>query len=379
MAQGKNILIVEDNALVGKVMNIAFEKHGYHSRMATSAVEALKILEDDIPDIILSDYEMPGMNGFDFRQQLLQSPKWKNIPFIFLTAHSDEALVLKGLHLNALDYIVKGTPFPVIASNLDNILSSLKHEYDRSVEELKKAAELLPVNSIPKFIPPLPGFDVHCWNQPFQNHPGGDFMDYIPVNEQFTFLFLGDIMGKKWEAWFFTFGYLSYVRSAIRFCILEGKLSCLEILQKVNKVICQDKGLQNILSSLSLLLLDHENGTVNYTGAGDLPLIHYSKADDSVEVIHSSGLLLGLQEDGFYDEQVIKLGTGDKLLAVTDGLTDILVEDSKTSSFPLLVERLTPMLKKDNFDQIKVQLLADLSGISQVDDASLIFIERKNI
>lgn len=378
--EARTILIVEDNPVLGKVMERSFAAFGYKCRSASSAQEALLMLEQYTPDIILSDYEMPGLNGFDFRQRLLQDPAWKDIPFVFLTAYSDEELVLKGLHLHALDYIIKGTPFPVIASKLQNILNSLQNEHERSVEELKKAAEMLQVASTPKNNPEIPGFGVHFWNQPYQNYPGGDFMDYIQVDDRYTFLFMGDIMGKKWQAWFFTFGYLSYIRSAIRFCILDGKLSCLEIMQKVNKAICYDDSLRDILSSLSLLLLDSQTGTVTYTGAGDLPLVHYSSTTQTAKQVIASGLLLGLQEDGLYDEQTIHLEAGDKLLAFTDGLTDLMEDGHKRSDFQALADRFAQMLEKhDSFDDIKTRLLADLADSRQVDDASLIFIERKTV
>lgn len=374
----KKLLIVEDSSFIGKVMEMSFAKLGYTCQWAVDPLQAFEMLKTFTPDIILSDYEMPGMNGFEFRQKLLQNDEWKDIPFVFLTSHSDEALVLKGLHLSALDYIIKGTPYPIIASKLDNILNSLHHEHERSVEELKKAAEMLKVKSIPTKEPGIKGFKVRFWNQSYQDYPGGDFIDFIKVDERHTFLFIGDIMGKKWQAWFFTFGYLSYIRSAIRLCILDGTLSCKDIMAKINRVVCEDEGLKDILSSLSLILVDSEAKTLCYTGAGDLPLIHYNAGSDSITTIHSSGLLLGLMEDGMFDEQHIELSPGDKILLFTDGLTDLLIDGNKKSSFPLLVQRFSPLLKKtESFEAIKLGLITDLSGGHQIDDASLIFIEKE--
>lgn len=374
----RKLLIVEDS-FIGKVMEMSFSKLGYICQWAADPIQAFEMLKTFNPDIILSDYEMPGMNGFEFRQKLLQDEHLRDIPFVFLTSHSDETLVLKGLHLSALDYIIKGTPYPIIASKLDNILNSLQHEHERSVEELKKAAEMLKVKSIPKQDPEINGFDVHFWSQSYKDYPGGDFIDFIKVNDRYTFLFIGDIMGKKWQAWFFTFGYLSYIRSAIRLCILDGKLNCREIMSKINRVVCDDDGLKDILSSLSLILLDNETQTLCYTGAGDLPLIYYNAASDTITTIHSSGLLLGLMEDGMFDEQKIQLSAGDKILVLTDGVTDLLIDGNKKSSFPLLVERFTPLLKKTrSFEAIKQGLMTDLAGGHQIDDASIIFIKKEN-
>lgn len=373
----RQLLIVEDNPVQGKVMQYAFEKAGYTCRSVATPAEALLLLERYTPDIILSDYEMPDMDGFEFRMKLLQHPVWKNIPFVFLTAHSDETLMLKGLRLHALDYIIKGTPYPVIASKLDNLLSRIKLQHELSLAELKKAADALQVNTIPPTQPKIPGYRIQFWQKPFQDYPGGDFMDCIQVDDRYTFLFLGDIMGKKWQAWFFSFGYLSYIRSAIRFCVLDHKLDSLEIMRKVNTVICKDPSLNDILSSLSLLMLDNATGAVTYTGAGDLPLLHFKRVGSTVETVTASGLLLGLHEDGLFDQQQIHLACGDKLLVVTDGVTDIIVEGRTRTSFTSLVDRVSPLLKQTNsYEMIKQRLESDLTAVRQADDASLIYIER---
>jgi sigma-B regulation protein RsbU (phosphoserine phosphatase) len=55
-----------------------------------------------------------------------------------------------------------------------------------------------------------------------------------------------------------------------------------------------DDVLQDILSSLSLLLIDTETNTISYSGAGDLPLLHYNAAGKTLEQVKASGLLLGL-------------------------------------------------------------------------------------
>jgi sigma-B regulation protein RsbU (phosphoserine phosphatase) len=375
--QQRKILVVDDDLVMSKVMEKIFTKEGYICRSIQSAHEAFNMLQSFRPDIILSDYEMPGINGFEFRQQLLQNASWKDIPFIFLTSHSEDGLMLGGLHLSAMDFIIKGTPYPVIVSKIENILNRLQHEHERSIEELRKAAERLSISSIPDAEPQIEGYEIRFWNKSYQNYPGGDFMDYIRADDRYTFILVGDIMGKKWEAWFFTFGYLSYIRSAIRFCILDRNLSCLEIVKKINKVVCLDDSLKGILSSLTLMRLDRYSGEVVYTGAGDFPLLHYSAKNQSTEVISSGGLLLGLQNEGYFDEQVIKLQGGDKLLAFTDGVTDMFVNGQEQSSFLLVKDKLAETLKNENaYKAISENVSQNLSEGQQVDDASLIYIEK---
>jgi sigma-B regulation protein RsbU (phosphoserine phosphatase) len=373
----KTILLVEDSRLFSKVVAAALTRAGYQCISCESATEALELLLTETPDLILSDYDMPEMNGFDFRQAVLMNPNISDIPFVFLTSFTDNSLVLQGLNMYALDFINKETPIPVIISKLNNIIKSLQNEHSRSVRELKIAAETLNVKSIPVKTPDIAGFKVRFWHQGFRGYPGGDFLDFVQVDNRFCFTFLGDIMGKKWHAWFFTFGFLSYIRAAIRFCVLDNDFELDTIMQKINKLIYLDDSLQNILSSLSLLLLDSQTGEIYYTGAGDLPLISYKSADGNIATLQSSGLLLGLLEDGFYDQQKIHMSQGDSLVIFTDGMIDIPSNGSKKSDYPFFVEKISPYLGgPESFDMIKTQVLERINDSNQMDDASIIFIEK---
>lgn len=374
----KKILLVEDNLLFRTVVEHALVKAGYTCVLSESATEALQLLLVETPDLILSDYDMPEMNGFDFRQAVLLNPNIREIPFVFLTSFTDNKLVLEGLNMSALDFINKETPIPVIISKLNNIIKTLENEHLRSVRELKVAAETLNVKSIPTTPPVVEGFRIYYWHKGFRGYPGGDFIDFVHVDSRYCFAFLGDIMGKKWKAWFFTFGFLSYIRAAIRFCVLDNDFELARIVQKINKLIYLDESLQNILSSLSLLLLDTQTGEVHYTGAGDLPLISYAPATDQISTVQSAGLLLGLLEDGFYDKQIVEMKAGDQLAIFTDGMIDIPSNGSKKSDYPFFVEKIAPYLgKPDSFELITKHVLELIDDSNQMDDASIIFIEKQ--
>jgi sigma-B regulation protein RsbU (phosphoserine phosphatase) len=375
----KKILLVEDNQLFRKLMGASLQKAGYTCMLCESVSEALLLLQKETPDLIVSDYDMPEQNGFDFRQAVLLDPAISDIPFVFLTSFTDNTLVLAGLNMNALDYINKETPVPVIISKLNNIIKSLENEHVRSIRELKIAAETLNVKSVPAASPVVSGFKISFWHKGYRDYPGGDFIDFVQIDQRYCFAFLGDIMGKKWKAWFFTFGFLSYIRAAIRFCVLDHDLALETIVAKINKLIHLDESLKHILSSLSLILLDSQTGEIHYTGAGDLPLVLFRQAGPVPESISSSGLLLGLLEDGMYDKQVLQMATGDQLLLFTDGLTDIYSNGSQKTDYSFFVEKISPYLGSTNsFGLIKSNVLDRINDGNQLDDASIIFIEKTN-
>jgi sigma-B regulation protein RsbU (phosphoserine phosphatase) len=375
MPVSKKILLVDDNQLVLEMMGRALDKEGFYCMKAMSASTAMDMLKLDRPDIILSDYHMPDMDGFQFRKNLMDMPDYSDIPFMFLTSEGDDSLMLKGINLEAVDYILKGTPVPVIVSKINNFLHTVREQHERTLKELSKAAVSLNLNSIPQKNPIVKGFDIDFWHKPFQNYPGGDFIDFITINEQYTFVVLGDVMGKKWGAWYFSFGFLSYIRAAVRICISEGNFSTKSILQKINAVVYHDPVVNDVLSSLSLIMIDTVDASIKYSGAGDLPLLYYNSAEKRTVQITSAGMLLGLMPDGDFDELILKLNIGDQIFLLTDGVIDFEGAEGKRTDYNTFITAITPYLG-ESFSEFKKGEFLKEKTITHVDDCSLIYLQK---
>ena len=102
--------MVDDDIVQLKLFERLLSTNGYICQIALSVDEAERQMIREVPDLIISDYQMPVKNGFDFRKKLLENDLYKNIPFLFLTAVNDDKFVQQGLDLKAIDYISKGTP-----------------------------------------------------------------------------------------------------------------------------------------------------------------------------------------------------------------------------------------------------------------------------
>ncbi|MEO7214401.1 fused response regulator/phosphatase [Mucilaginibacter sp.] len=374
MPVSKRILLVDDNALVLEMMGRALAKEGFECMKAGSAGQAMELLKDERPDIILSDYHMPEVNGFEFRQNLINTD-FKDIPFMFLTSEVDSDAMLEGINLEAVDYILKDTPVQVIVSKINNFLTTVREQHERTLKELSKAAMALNLHSVPQKLPAVTGFELDFWHKSFQNYPGGDFIDFITVDERHTFIVLGDVMGKKWSAWYFSFGFLSYIRAAVRICISEGNFSTKSILQKINSVVYHDPVVNDVLSSLSLVLIDAEDSVIRYSGAGDLPLLYYSSKNDVAREVRSSGMLLGLMPDGDFDEIVLDLSKGDQLFILTDGIIDADTDNGKRTDYNSFVEAVTPFLRKP-FADFKASDFLKWKTKEHIDDCSLIYFKK---
>jgi sigma-B regulation protein RsbU (phosphoserine phosphatase) len=375
MATSKKILLVDDNPLVLEMMGRALNKEGFHCMKAISADAATELLKQERPDVILSDYHMPDVDGFSFRQNLIAIPEYKDIPFMFLTSEEDNDLMLKGINLEAVDYILKDTPLPVVVSKINNFLSTVREQHERTLKELSVAAMALNLHSVPQKRPVINGFEVDFWHRSYQNYPGGDFIDFITIDERYTFIVLGDVMGKKWGAWYFSFGFLSYIRAAVRICISEGNYSTKNILQKINDVVYHDPVVNDVLSSLSLVMLDATESKITYSGAGDLPLLYYNSVDNNLQQISSSGMLLGMLQDGDFDEITLKLNVGDRFFMFTDGIIDFEGAGGKKTDYNTFVEAVTPYLNRP-FSEFKRSDFLQEKTVDHIDDCSLIHLQK---
>ncbi len=101
------ILVVEDNASVRSVIANALEFEGYETLQARNGKEALELLKRHIPSLILSDINMPQMDGLQFFQAVRQIPRLTAIPFVFLTSHSSSEDIQRGRELGVEDYLTK--------------------------------------------------------------------------------------------------------------------------------------------------------------------------------------------------------------------------------------------------------------------------------
>ena len=105
--EGLRILIVDDMVKNLKVLGAILKEAGYEILVATSGLEALELLENVRPDLILLDLMMPKMNGFEVCNKLKDNEELAGVPVIFLTAKTDIEDVVAGFEAGAVDYIKK--------------------------------------------------------------------------------------------------------------------------------------------------------------------------------------------------------------------------------------------------------------------------------
>jgi CheY-like chemotaxis protein len=109
MDKKKVVLAVDDMPEVLRSIS-AILGDKYDVRLARDAASAQEALKKIKADLILLDFEMPGVSGIEFLERLQKDPDLKNIPVVFITANHDTSLVKKAIKKGAKGYIAK--PFP---------------------------------------------------------------------------------------------------------------------------------------------------------------------------------------------------------------------------------------------------------------------------
>ncbi|MDY0385699.1 MAG: response regulator [Methanolobus sp.] len=121
----QKILIVDDEMDALLALKVALETEGYSIAEAKDGYEAIDKVHSEIPDVILLDLMIPGIDGFEVCRQLKSDPMYKYIPVIMLTARGEVDDKVEGIELGADDYVTK--PF-----NLKELKARIKMILRRS-------------------------------------------------------------------------------------------------------------------------------------------------------------------------------------------------------------------------------------------------------
>ena len=112
----KSILIVEDDKSLSTVLDYNFKKNNFETRVANDGEQAMVLLKEKAPDVIILDWMMPEPNGLKICQMIRKNKVLKNLSIILLTAKGEEEDKIMGLNHGADDYMVKPfSPLELIA------------------------------------------------------------------------------------------------------------------------------------------------------------------------------------------------------------------------------------------------------------------------
>ena len=101
------ILIVEDETPLVTMLRYNLEKEGFRVAAAPDGQEALLLLAEEKPDLVLLDWMLPSVSGLELCRRIRRRGEWHDLPIVMLTARAEEADRVRGLETGADDYVTK--------------------------------------------------------------------------------------------------------------------------------------------------------------------------------------------------------------------------------------------------------------------------------
>ena len=140
LAEPMNILIVEDSPTQAERLKYILEQEGFAVTWARNGKEALALLENCQPDLIISDIVMPHMNGFELCQKIKTEERWRHIPVILLTSLSSMEDVMHGIKCGAENFITKPYNDYLLLRRIEFILHN---KHTKKVDQGAKGIEII--------------------------------------------------------------------------------------------------------------------------------------------------------------------------------------------------------------------------------------------
>ncbi len=120
------VMVVEDEAALVTMLRYNLEKEGYRVCEAVDGEEALTVLAERNPDLVLLDWMLPILSGIEVCRQIRRKPRTRDLPVIMLTARGEEGDKVRGLNTGADDYLTKPFSLPELLARVKALLRRVR-------------------------------------------------------------------------------------------------------------------------------------------------------------------------------------------------------------------------------------------------------------
>src|SRR4051794_12632622 len=320
LREKKVVLLVDDEAANIQIVN-SILKDEYKIRVATNGAKAMELVSaTPVPDLILLDVVMPGMDGYEVCTRLKTSPETRDIPIVFLTGQTETADETKGFELGAVDYIHKPFSPAVVQARvhthltLRGIRQKLAQQLDTIKEELETARKIQS-SILPHQVPVFQDLEIAARYVPM-SEVGGDFYDFIVLDEKRVGILVADVSGHGMPA--------ALIASMLKIALAaqtNWASDPAKVLTGLNQSLC-GKFHGHYLTA-AYIYLDLEKRTMSYSGAGHPPILMYDGTTSSVRELEENGLFLSWMADAAYSSKEVTIGPGDWVVLYSDGITEM--------------------------------------------------------
>ena len=125
-AEGPSVLVVDDDPFIARLLEIELHAAGFRVRTAGNGVQALELVHEHVPDLVLADVMMPVMDGFELTRRLRADQRTSSMRVILLTALGVSSGRDEGMHVGADEYVVKPFEVPQLIQRLRELLGDAR-------------------------------------------------------------------------------------------------------------------------------------------------------------------------------------------------------------------------------------------------------------
>jgi sigma-B regulation protein RsbU (phosphoserine phosphatase) len=312
------ILIVDDVPANVDVLVQALRGE-YQLSVAIDGVTALRSIDKLLPDLVLLDIVMPGLDGYEVCRQLRLSPRTREIPVMFLSSLEDVRDKAKGFEAGGNDYLVK--PFEILEVKA-RVRSLLRAKaYADAIKE-KIASELRIAREIQMGILPPDvaavtngtGLEAHAILEPAQQ-VGGDLYEVVRTADGNLVVVMGDVSGKGIPAALFMAVTMTLVRA-----MAPDLRRPEEILRRVNDALVSHNP-RNMFVTLLCATYEAKTGQLTYASAAH-PAPVLLREGNARFLPQEPELPAGIRPGLAVASQSMQLQPGDVVVFYTDGVTE---------------------------------------------------------
>jgi sigma-B regulation protein RsbU (phosphoserine phosphatase) len=327
------VLVVDDNEDKRYLLRSILSK-SFTVLEADSGIQALTLIGDALPDVVLLDVLMPEPNGFEVCRRMKADPRMAEIPVLFVSVLDPDQHGVQGLELGAEDFI----NWPVNAADLVariharmrsyrplNMLRDVVLEQSRQIEEdrrreAEREFELEQARRVQqRFLTnafPVGRGLVFAHDYRPSRMVGGDMFDVIAVREDEVAIMMADVSGHGLAAALLTSVAKVLFRTGAEQCPEPAKL-----LRWLNRQISAYLATGEFLT-VFLALWNARTHDFAYAGAGHPPALLITPGNSGVERLDVSPGIVGVMPDGEFLESAVQLRAGQRVVCYTDGITE---------------------------------------------------------
>ncbi|SNS33737.1 sigma-B regulation protein RsbU (phosphoserine phosphatase) [Noviherbaspirillum humi] len=331
-------LVVDDDPLILRLISFFLKSKGYAVFEASDGHDALRLLEAEDINLVITDWVMPGMDGLALCQAVRSKPRDAYVYLMMLTSRGNAGSLVEAMEAGVDDFLVKPFSPPELGARLHAALRVLALEaglesrnrklaeaYNQLSRELDIARKmLLGLLPDPSSIGPV-SFN---WFFKASSYVGGDSFDYFPIDGRYTCFYVVDVAGHGVSAAMLAFNTRNQIRSAVGqiAALLTQPGSDIGAVAAASVTEFNRRFMQMNETSLYFTIifgiLDAESGRVALVQAGHPAPLYFHPGRRSMEPIGEGGLPIGFLDEVEYEANVLQLEPGSRLYLYSDGVTE---------------------------------------------------------